>query len=76
MPTRRTRLLLVVLLGVLMTLTAPLASAQTTAPSGPEIVAPQVSGDAKSKLVVGITAAVLLGIVVYGNRVRAKRKKG
>ncbi|PPK69749.1 hypothetical protein V5P93_006609 [Actinokineospora auranticolor] len=31
---------------------------------------------AKNKIVVGVVAVVLLGIVIYGNRVRAKRRKG
>ncbi|GLW95415.1 hypothetical protein [Actinokineospora globicatena] len=31
--------------------------------------------NAKSKIVVGVVAVLLLGAVVWGNRIRAKRKK-
>jgi hypothetical protein len=50
----------------------------TTAPAGPTINAPTEADSAKSRdnLIVGAVAIVLLGIVVYGNRVRAKKKKG
>ncbi|WP_436492189.1 hypothetical protein [Actinokineospora sp. HUAS TT18] len=50
---------------------------ETVAPTGPTLD-PATNNDAatsKKKLVIGVTAAVLLGIVIYGNRVRAKRRK-
>lgn len=85
-----TRLLLGLLLGVAVLLpAAPTATATadtaavaaqgpaTTAPAGPEL-APPTQEDAETsrrKLVIGVTAIVLLGLVIYGNRVRAKRQK-
>ncbi|MGQ0838375.1 hypothetical protein [Actinokineospora sp.] len=88
MPVRMTRLLLGVLLAALVTLgAAPLAAAVaqppatdaplTDAPAGPRLDPPTEADAAKSKdkLIIGVTALVLLGVVVYGNRVRAKRRK-
>jgi hypothetical protein len=57
---------------------APYAQQTATAPPGPAIDAPpteQESADTRQRLVIGITAVVLLGIVVLGHRARAKRKK-
>lgn len=56
---------------------APVAVAQTTAPSGPTLNPPseQESAESKQKLVIAVTAIALLGIVVYGNRVRHKKAK-
>ena len=88
MAVRATKLLLAVF--VVFLLAAPQAGATaaqtgwaaqqpptTTAPAGPTIDAPSEADSAKSRnnLVVGVVAIVLLGIVVYGNRVRAKKKK-
>jgi hypothetical protein len=45
---------------------------------GPDIpAAPTVQDAAESrkKLVIGVSAAVLLGIVILGHRIRSKRKK-
>ncbi|MBM7770114.1 hypothetical protein JOD54_000318 [Actinokineospora baliensis] len=88
---RVSRLLSAVLLGVLLALGTAVGTAsaapvpgsavlaqQTTAP-GVEIPPAQTEADAdkaKNKLVVGVVAVVLLGLVIYGNRVRSKRKKG
>jgi hypothetical protein len=49
-----------------------------TAPPGPDIPPAQTTEDAaqsKDKLVIGVTALVLLAIVVFGHRLRSKRKK-
>ncbi|MFC5290430.1 hypothetical protein ACFPM7_25545 [Actinokineospora guangxiensis] len=53
------------------------AVAQTTAPSGPTLNPPteQDSADSKQKVVIAVVAIALLGIVVYGNRVRHKKAK-
>lgn len=51
---------------------------QTTAPPGPAIDTPpteQDSNDTRQRLVIGIVAVVLLGVVILGHRTRAKRKK-
>ncbi|WP_157440555.1 hypothetical protein [Actinokineospora inagensis] len=50
---------------------------QPTAPSVDITPAPTQNDKdkAKNKLVVGVVAVVLLAIVIYGNRVRAKRRK-
>lgn len=55
----------------------PIVAAQQ-APPGPDVpTAPteQDAATAKNRLVVGISAIVLLGIVVLGRRMRSKRKK-
>lgn len=81
-----TRLLLGLLLSALVVLgAAPMAGAdplaqptETVAPTGPTLEPAPTEEDAarsKNKLVIGLTAVVLLGIVIYGNRVRAKRHK-
>lgn len=81
-----TRLLLGLMLSALVVLgAAPTAGAEpwaqptdTVAPTGPTLEPAPTEDDAarsKNKLVIGLTAAVLLGIVIYGNRVRAKRRK-
>ncbi|GGS25196.1 MULTISPECIES: hypothetical protein [Actinokineospora] len=78
------RLLTGVLLGVTLLgaialgPSAPAAFAQeTTAPSGPTLNPPteEEAADSRQKLVITVTALVLLGLVVYGNRVRRKRVK-
>jgi hypothetical protein len=53
------------------------AVAQTTAPSGPTLNPPteQETADNKQKVVIAVVAIALLGIVVYGNRVRHKKTK-
>ncbi|WP_424189524.1 hypothetical protein ACOBQX_13105 [Actinokineospora sp. G85] len=88
MPVRaiRSSLAALVLLSALLVgapLAASAAAAQpappaTTAPAGPTIDTPDEADAEKSRnnLVVGVAAIVLLGIVIYGNRVRAKKKKG
>jgi hypothetical protein len=51
---------------------------QTTAPAGPDIPpAPttQDGANTRNKLVIGVAAAVLLGIVIIGHRARSKRQK-
>jgi hypothetical protein len=69
---------LVVLGGGSAATAAPVAQpTETVAPTGPTLD-PATENDAardKNKLIIGVTAVVLLGIVVYGNRVRAKRRK-
>ncbi|MEU6643804.1 hypothetical protein ABZ863_14795 [Saccharomonospora sp. NPDC046836] len=53
------------------------ALTQETAEPGPTLD-PQTEADARktrSRLVVGVAAAALLGIVVWGRHVRSKRKK-
>ncbi|MDQ3578785.1 MAG: hypothetical protein M3443_14575 [Actinomycetota bacterium] len=85
-----TRLLIGLLLGVVVLLgAAPAAAASataepvaaqpppTTAPAGPQLDQPteEDAEKSKNKLIIGITAVVLLGVVVYGNRYRAKRRK-
>ena len=55
---------------------APIAHVQ--APPGPNIPqAPTIqdAAQSKDKLVIGVVAIVLLGIVIYGHRLRSKRKK-
>ncbi|GAA4428468.1 hypothetical protein ACFQV2_33655 [Actinokineospora soli] len=53
------------------------AVAQTTAPNGPTLNPPseQDAADSRQKVVIAVTAIVLLGIVVYGNRLRKKKTK-
>ncbi|MDQ3404349.1 MAG: hypothetical protein M3548_13310 [Actinomycetota bacterium] len=80
-----TRLLIGLLLGVVVLLGAAPATAEpvaaqpppTTAPAGPQLDQPteEDAEKSKNKLIIGITAVVLLGGVVYGNRYRAKRRK-
>jgi hypothetical protein len=51
---------------------------QTTAPPGPDIQTPPTTQDAansRNRLVIGVAAIVLLGIVILGRRLRSKRKK-
>jgi hypothetical protein len=48
------------------------------APPGPDVPAAPTEQDAataKNRLVVGVAAVVLLGIVILGRRMRSKRKK-
>lgn len=55
----------------------PVLAQEEPAP-GPQLD-PQTEADARnsrSKLVVGVAAAMLLGIVVWGRHVRSKRAKG
>ena len=49
----------------------------TTAPSGPTLNPPteQESADSRQKVVIAVVAIALLGLVVYGNRVRRKKSK-
>lgn len=57
---------------------APYAQQTATTPAGPEITpAPteQDASDSRQRLVVGIVAIVLLGIVILGHRARSKRMK-
>nr|CTQ92975.1 hypothetical protein [Kibdelosporangium sp. MJ126-NF4] len=57
---------------------APYAQQGGTTPSGPDIApAPteQEATDSRQRLVIGIAAVVLLGIVILGHRARAKRLK-
>jgi hypothetical protein len=60
---------------------APATTTTTSAPdapSGPNLDQDQADADAKlakRKLVIGVVAAVLLVIVVWGHRVRSKRRK-
>ncbi|MCG8919409.1 hypothetical protein L6E12_26900 [Actinokineospora sp. PR83] len=82
MAVRATKLLLAVfvvfLLGAAPAGASTLAQPPTTtAPAGPVIDAPSEADTAKSRnnLIIGAVAVVLLGIVVYGNRTRAKKKK-
>ncbi|WP_018682412.1 hypothetical protein [Actinokineospora enzanensis] len=88
---RFTRLLLgAVLFGAILLGGAPTASAAPAAdwgvalaqaaPTAPGVDIPQAPTEAdkdkaKNKLVIGVAAVVLLAIVIYGNRVRAKRRK-
>ncbi len=54
------------------------AAQQSTAPAGPDIPpAPttQDGANTRNKLVIGVAAAVLLGIVIIGHRARSKRQK-
>jgi hypothetical protein len=58
----------------------PVAAQQTTtapptAPTGVEINAPQAPDKSRQKLVLGVTAALLLAIVVVGRRNVNKRRK-
>ncbi|WP_156754018.1 hypothetical protein [Actinokineospora pegani] len=88
MPVRaiRSSLAALVLLGALLVgtpLAASAAAAQpappaTTAPAGPTIDNPDEADAARSRnnLVIGAIALVLLGVVIYGNRARAKKKGG
>lgn len=51
---------------------------QSTAPAGPDIPTAPTTQDvatSRNKLVIGVAAIVLLGIVVFGHRLRSKRKK-
>jgi hypothetical protein len=57
--------------------TAPPSSGATTAPAGPKLT-PDTEADqaeSKRKLILGITAVVLLGIVIWGRSVRRKKQK-
>ncbi|ALG13676.1 hypothetical protein AOZ06_48545 [Kibdelosporangium phytohabitans] len=57
---------------------APYAQQTATAPAGPDITpAPTTedAADSKQRLVIGIAAVVLLGIVILGHRARRKRMK-
>ena len=57
--------------------TAPSSPGATTAPAGPKLT-PDTENDqaeSKRKLVLGVTAVILLGIVIWGRSVRRKRKK-
>ncbi|MET0233904.1 MAG: hypothetical protein ABW224_04620 [Kibdelosporangium sp.] len=56
---------------------APYAQQTGTAPPGPTIETPpteQEGENSRQRLIIGITAVVLLGIVILGHRARAKRK--
>ncbi|MCE7005862.1 hypothetical protein LWC34_23970 [Kibdelosporangium philippinense] len=57
---------------------APYAQQTATAPAGPSI-APQPTEEEQAsqrqRLVIGIAAALLLGIVILGHRARRKRAK-
>jgi hypothetical protein len=57
---------------------APYAQQTATAPAGPTI-APQPTEEeaasSRQRLVIGIAAVVLLGIVILGHRARRKRAK-
>lgn len=55
----------------------PFGQQTATAPAGPTIETPpteQEAADSRQRLIIGITAVVLLGIVILGHRARAKRK--
>jgi hypothetical protein len=55
----------------------PYGQQTATAPAGPTIETPATEQDAansRQRLVIGITAVVLLGIVILGHRARAKRR--
>lgn len=57
---------------------APYAQQTATAPPGPSIDTPpteQEAANSRQRLVIGIAAVVLLGIVVVGHRARRKRAK-
>ncbi|HKS47943.1 MAG TPA: hypothetical protein VJT49_23090 [Amycolatopsis sp.] len=85
------KLLAGLLLGVVVLFAAPAAPAasastsigvvaqQATAPPGPRIDPADTdkanAQKTKSKVVVGVTAVVLLGIVVWGRSIRRKRRK-
>jgi hypothetical protein len=54
------------------------AAQPSNAPPGPDIPTAPTTQDAatsRNKLVIGVAAVVLLGIVILGHRVRRKRKK-
>jgi hypothetical protein len=56
---------------------APYAQQTATAPAGPTIETPpteQEAADSRQRLIIGVTAVVLLGIVILGHRARSKRK--
>ncbi|MGW5052843.1 hypothetical protein [Actinokineospora sp. NPDC004072] len=55
----------------------PVAQQTTTAPPGPTLNPPTEgdAADSRRKVVFTVTALVLVGLVVYGNRVRRKRAK-
>ncbi|EWC60741.1 hypothetical protein UO65_4024 [Actinokineospora spheciospongiae] len=82
MAVRATKLLLAVFVVFLLGAAPAGASAlaqpptTTTAPAGPVIDAPSEADTAKTRnnLIIGAVAVVLLGIVIYGNRKRAKKK--
>ncbi|SDD20014.1 hypothetical protein [Actinokineospora iranica] len=85
MSVRATRLLLAALFGIVVLFgAAPPASAtglaQPPTTTAPSVDLPDQPSEAdvakdKNKLVVGVVAVALLGIVVYGHQIRAKRKK-
>ena len=55
----------------------PHAQQTGTAPAGPTIETPpteQDAADSRQRLVIGVVAVVLLGIVILGHRARSKRK--
>lgn len=57
---------------------APYAQQTGTAPPGPAIEPPpaeQEGASSRQRLVIGVAAVVLLGIVILGHRARAKRRK-
>lgn len=70
-------LALVVLGAVALGPSATEAVAQTTAPSGPTLNPPSAedAADSQQKVVITVVALALLGVVVYGHRVRRKRTK-
>lgn len=56
---------------------APYAQQTATAPPGPTIETPPTEQDAansRQRLVIGVVAVVLLGIVILGHRARRKRR--
>lgn len=87
MPKRVARLLVVALLCLTVAVLAspvsasaqqqPPATTSPVAPEGPTLNQQSESdvSNSRQKLVIGVTAAILLGIVIYGNRVRWKRRK-
>lgn len=59
------------------TTTPPASSPGATAPSGPKL-APESENDqaeSRRKLIMGVASVVLVGIVLWGRSVRAKRRK-
>ena len=66
-----------VLLGALALGPAVTEAWAQTAPPGPTLTPPseQDGADSRQKVVITVIALVLLGLVIYGNRVRRKRAK-
>ncbi|RLK60994.1 hypothetical protein [Actinokineospora cianjurensis] len=65
---------------VARSVTAPSVAGLAQAPTAPGVDIPQAPTEAdrdaaKNKIVVGVVAVLLLGAVVWGNRIRSKRKK-